>query len=66
MSSENQIYSGLITDPEANEPYTYFIYIRQPEEVTLILLLFSSQVQLAYFICKEISQLIFKRASIAF
>lgn len=65
MSSENQNYSGLITDSEANEPYTY-LYIRQPEEVTLILLLFSSQVQLAIFICKEISQFIFKRASIAF
>jgi len=26
MSSENQFYSGLITDSEANEPYTY-LYI---------------------------------------
>jgi len=26
MSSENQNYSGLITDSEANEPYTY-LYI---------------------------------------
>jgi len=26
MSSENLFYSGLITDSEANEPYTY-LYI---------------------------------------
>ena len=27
MSSENLFYSGLITDSEANEPYTYlYIY----------------------------------------
>ena len=50
MSSENQFYSGLIVDLEANEPYTY-LYIYKAagrSDIDFASFLFSSPVSYLY------------------